>query len=196
MSRSSNEASTLIKKAPAGTATQIADERQSQLKLLIARGKEQGYLTYAEVNDHLPSEIVDPEQIEDIVNMINDMGIPVYEKAPDAESLLLTDATAAPDEEAVEEATAALANLDAEFGRTTDPVRMYMREMGTVELLTREGEIRIAKRIEEGLEAVKIALGSYPGHLRFAVAALRNRQGRPDAPGRRHRRLRRSECAG
>jgi RNA polymerase primary sigma factor len=158
-----NEASTLIKKAPAGTGTQIADERQSQLKLLIARGKEQGYLTYAEVNDHLPSEIVDPEQIEDIVNMINDMGIPVYEKAPDAESLLLTDATAAPDEEAVEEATAALANLDAEFGRTTDPVRMYMREMGTVELLTREGEIRIAKRIEEGLEAVKIALGSYPG---------------------------------
>jgi len=133
------------------------------LKLLIARGKEQGYLTYAEVNDHLPSEIVDPEQIEDIVNMINDMGIPVYEKAPDAESLLLTDVTAAPDEEAVEEATAALANLDAEFGRTTDPVRMYMREMGTVELLTREGEIRIAKRIEEGLEAVKIALGSYPG---------------------------------
>ncbi len=153
----------MTKKAPAGTATQIADERQSQLKLLIARGKEQGYLTYAEVNDHLPSEIVDPEQIEDIVNMINDMGIPVYEKAPDAESLLLTDATAAPDEEAVEEATAALANLDAEFGRTTDPVRMYMREMGTVELLTREGEIRIAKRIEEGLEAVKIALGSYPG---------------------------------
>jgi RNA polymerase primary sigma factor len=163
MSRSLNEAATLIKKAPAGTAIQIADERQSQLKLLIARGKEQGYLTYAEVNDHLPSEIVDPEQIEDIVNMINDMGIPVYEKAPDAESLLLTDATAAPDEEAVEEATAALANLDAEFGRTTDPVRMYMREMGTVELLTREGEIRIAKRIEEGLEAVKIALGSYPG---------------------------------
>ncbi len=153
----------MIKKAPAGTATTIADERQSQLKLLIARGKEQGFLTYVEVNDHLPSEIVDPEQIEDIVNMINDMGIPVYEKAPDAESLLLTDATAAPDEEAVEEATAALANLDAEFGRTTDPVRMYMREMGTVELLTREGEIRIAKRIEEGLEAVKVALGSYPG---------------------------------
>ena len=153
----------MIKKAPTGTGNQIADERQSQLKLLISRGKEQGYLTYAEVNDHLPSEIVDPEQIEDIVNMINDMGIPVYEKAPDAEALLLPDATAAPDEEAVEEATAALANLDAEFGRTTDPVRMYMREMGTVELLTREGEIRIAKRIEEGLEAVKIALGSYPG---------------------------------
>ena len=139
------------------------DERQSQLKLLIAKGKEQGFLTYGEVNDHLPSEIVDPEQIEDIVNMINDMGIPVYEKAPDSESLLMTDTTAAPDEEAVEEATAALASLDAEFGRTTDPVRMYMREMGTVELLTREGEIRIAKRIEEGLEAVKISLANYPG---------------------------------
>ena len=132
----------------------IADERQSQLKLLIARGKEQGYLTYAEVNDHLPAEIVDPEQIEDIVNMINDMGIPVYEKAPDAESLLLTDGTVTADEEAVEEAAAALAIADAEFGRTTDPVRMYMREMGTVELLTREGEIEIAKRIEGGLQAV------------------------------------------
>ncbi len=161
----------MIKKAPPGTANQIADERQSQLKLLISRGKEQGYLTYAEVNDHLPSEIVDPEQIEDIVNMINDMGIPVYEKAPDSEALLLTDATTAPDEEAVEEATAALANLDAEFGRTTDPVRMYMREMGTVELLTREGEIRIAKRIEEGLEAVKIALGSYPGTYDYLLRA-------------------------
>jgi RNA polymerase primary sigma factor len=150
--------------APAEKKTphHIADERQSQLKLLIAKGKEQGYLTYAEVNDHLPSEIVDPEQIEDIVNMINDMGIPVYEKAPDAESLLMSDAAAAPDEEAVEEATAALANLDAEFGRTTDPVRMYMREMGTVELLTREGEIRIAKRIEEGLDAVRVALSMYP----------------------------------
>src|SRR5512145_1822590 len=127
------------------------EERQSQLKLLIALGKEQGFLTYVEVNDHLPSEIVDPEQIEDIVNMINDMGIPVYEKAPDAESMLLADTASTPDEEAVEEAAAALVAVDAEFGRTTDPVRMYMREMGTVELLTREGEIRIAKRIEEGL---------------------------------------------
>jgi len=143
-------------------ATHIADERQSQLKLLIARGKEQGYLTYAEVNDHLPSEIVDPEQIEDIVNMINDMGIPVYEKAPDAETLLLADTASTPDEEAVEEAAAALVAVDAEFGRTTDPVRMYMREMGTVELLTREGEIRIAKRIEEGLDAVRRALAMYP----------------------------------
>jgi RNA polymerase primary sigma factor len=145
------------KKEPA----QIADERQSQLKLLIARGKEQGYLTYVEVNDHLPSEIVDPEQIEDIVNMINDMGIPVYEKAPESEALLLAEPVVA-DEEAAEEAAAALATVDAEFGRTTDPVRMYMREMGTVELLTREGEIRIAKRIEEGLDAVRIALSSYP----------------------------------
>jgi len=151
--------------------TSIADERQSQLKLLIARGKEQGYLTYAEVNDHLPAEIVDPEQIEDIVNMINDMGIPVYEKAPDAESLLLTDGTVTADEEAVEEAAAALAIADAEFGRTTDPVRMYMREMGTVELLTREGEIRIAKRIEEGLEQVKAALANYPASFDFLLKA-------------------------
>ena len=144
---------------------QIADERQSQLKLLIARGKEQGFLTYVEVNDHLPSEIVDPEQIEDIVNMINDMGIPVYEKAPENEALPLNEPVVV-DEEAAEETAAALATVDAEFGRTTDPVRMYMREMGTVELLTREGEIRIAKRIEEGLDAVRHALSNYP--LTFA----------------------------
>ena len=148
----------------------IPEDRQSQLKLLIARGKEQGYLTYAEVNDHLPPEIVDPEQIEDIVNTINDMGITVYEKAPDAESLLLTDASA-PDEEAVEEAAAALAIADSEFGRTTDPVRMYMREMGTVELLTREGEIRIAKRIEEGLDQVRTALAYYPPTYEYLLAA-------------------------
>jgi RNA polymerase primary sigma factor len=138
------------------------DERQSQLKLLIAKGKEQGYLTYSEVNDHLPSDIVDPEQIEDIVNMINDMGITVYEKAPDAESLLLSDSAVSNDEDAADEAAAALATVDAEFGRTTDPVRMYMREMGTVELLTREGEIRIAKRIEEGLDQVRTALAQFP----------------------------------
>ena len=138
------------------------EDRQSQLKLLIARGKEQGFLTYAEVNDHLPSEIVDPEQIEDIVQMINDMGIPVYEKAPDAEALLMREPVVA-DEEAAEEAAAALATtVDAEFGRRTDPVRMYMREMGTVELLTREGEISIAKRIEEGLDSVREALSHYP----------------------------------
>jgi RNA polymerase primary sigma factor len=138
------------------------DERQSQLKLLIAKGKEQGYLTYGEVNDHLPSDIVDPEQIEDIVNMINDMGITVYEKAPDAESLLLSDNAVSNDDDAADEAAAALATVDSEFGRTTDPVRMYMREMGTVELLTREGEIRIAKRIEEGLDQVRSALAAFP----------------------------------
>ena len=137
-------------------------EQQSQLKLLIARGKEQGYLTYAEVNDHLPNDIVDPEQIEDIVNMINDMGITVHEKAPDNESILLSDSTVATDDEAAEEAAQAIATVDSEFGRTTDPVRMYMREMGTVELLTREGEIRIAKRIEEGLDQVKLAVAMFP----------------------------------
>ena len=147
----------------------MPEDRQSQLKLLIARGKEQGYLTYAQVNDHLPSEIVDPEQIEDIVNTINDMGIPVYEKAPDTESLLAAEPSAPADEEAIEEAAAALAALDAELGRTTDPVRMYMREMGTVELLTREGEIRIAKRIEEGLDAVRTALSSYPMTYHFIL---------------------------
>ncbi len=148
---------------------QKTDDRQSQLKILIAKGKEQGYLTYAEVNDHLPNEIVDPEQIEEIIAMINDMGIPVHEEAPDAEQLLLADnapTSGDDDEEAAEEAAAALA-LDAEFGRTTDPVRMYMREMGTVELLTREGEIRIAKRIEEGLNQVLSSVATYP-----ATAAL------------------------
>jgi RNA polymerase primary sigma factor len=149
----------------------MPEDRQSQLKLLIARGKEQGYLTYAQVNDHLPSEIVDPEQIEDIVNTINDMGIPVYEKAPDTESLLASEPSAPADEEAIEEAAAALAALDAELGRTTDPVRMYMREMGTVELLTREGEIRIARRIEEGLEAVRRALSLYPPTHDFLLKA-------------------------
>ncbi len=152
-------------------ATHVADERQSQLKRLIAKGKEQGYLTYGEVNDHLPSEIVDPEQIEDIVNMINDMGIPVYEKAPDAETLILSEGPVATDDEAVEEAAAALATVDAEFGRTTDPVRMYMREMGTVELLTREGEIRIAKRIEEGLDAVRRALANFPATFDLLLKA-------------------------
>ena len=140
------------------------DERQSQLKLLIAKGKDQGYLTYGEVNDHLPSEIVDPEQIEDIVNMINDMGITVYEKAADAEAIVLSDSAVSSDDD-TEEAAAALATVDSEFGRTTDPVRMYMREMGTVELLTREGEIRIAKRIEEGLDQVRAALAQFPPPL-------------------------------
>ncbi|MCL4778688.1 MAG: RNA polymerase sigma factor RpoD [Gammaproteobacteria bacterium] len=146
-------------------------EQQSQLKLLIARGKEQGYLTYAEVNDHLPNDIVDPEQIEDIVNMINDMGITVHEKAPDNESILLSDSTVATDDEAAEEAAQAIATVDSEFGRTTDPVRMYMREMGTVELLTREGEIRIAKRIEEGLDQVKLAIAMFPPSYDVLAAA-------------------------
>jgi RNA polymerase primary sigma factor len=159
----------------------LPEDRQSQLKLLIARGKEQGYLTYAQVNDHLPAEIVDPEQIEGIVNTINDMGIPVYEKAPDAESLLASEPPSAADDEAIEEAAAALAALDAELGRTTDPVRMYMREMGTVELLTREGEIRIAKRIEEGLDAVRVALGKYPAtfeHLLRTYELIKGGQAR------------------
>ncbi|MCO7225611.1 RNA polymerase sigma factor RpoD [Pleionea sp. CnH1-48] len=136
------------------------ETQQSQLKLLIAKGKEQGYLTYAEVNDHLPPDIVDPDQIEDIIRMINDMGIQVHESAPDADSLLMSDALT--DEDAAEEAAAALASVDSEFGRTTDPVRMYMREMGTVELLTREGEIDIAKRIEEGIRQVAIAISEFP----------------------------------
>ena len=132
------------------------------LKDLIAKGKEQGYLTYSEVNDHLPNEIVDTEQIEDIVNMINDMGISVYETAPESESIVLSETVATSDDDAAAEAEAALASVDAEFGRTTDPVRMYMREMGTVELLTRESEIEIAKRIETGLNQVKFLTTHYP----------------------------------
>ena len=133
---------------------------ESQLKVLIAKGKEQGYLTYHEVNDHLPDDIVDPEQIEDIINMINDMGIKVHETAPDLDGILLNDNDV--DDEAAEEAAAALAAVENEFGRTTDPVRMYMREMGTVDLLTREGEIKIAKRIEDGLSQVLRALADFP----------------------------------
>jgi len=148
-------------------------KQAQQLKDLIARGKEQGFLTYAEVNDHLPNDIVDPEQIEDIVNMINDMGITVYEKAPEAEEILLSDAAVSNDDDAAEEAEAALASVDAEFGRTTDPVRMYMREMGTVELLTRQGEIEIAKRIEDGLNQVKYHMSHFPPTIEklLAVAA-------------------------
>ncbi len=143
-------------------------DKKSLLKQLIAKGKEQGYLTYAEVNDHLPQEIVDPEQVEDIINMINDMGITVHEVAPDTESLVLTDASAT-DDTAAEEAAAALASIENEFGRTTDPVRMYMREMGSVELLTREGEIAIAKRIEEGLKQVMEALGTNPRSIQAVI---------------------------
>ncbi|KEQ16957.1 RNA polymerase sigma factor RpoD [Endozoicomonas numazuensis] len=142
-------------------------QQQSRLKELISRGKEQGYLTYAEVNDHLPEDISDPDQVEDIIRMINDMGITVYETAPDADTLLLAEADT--DEAAAEEAAAALAAVEQEAGRTTDPVRMYMREMGTVELLTREGEIQIAKRIEEGLREVMSALAKFPGSVQIVL---------------------------
>ncbi|AVO53799.1 RNA polymerase RpoD-like sigma 70 subunit [Ectopseudomonas oleovorans] len=139
----------------------VKAQQQSRLKELISRGREQGYLTYAEVNDHLPEDISDPEQVEDIIRMINDMGINVFESAPDADALLLAEADT--DEAAAEEAAAALAAVETDIGRTTDPVRMYMREMGTVELLTREGEIEIAKRIEEGIREVMSAIAHFPG---------------------------------
>ena len=140
-------------------------QKQSRLKILIAKGKEQGYLTYAEVNDHLPQDISDPDQVEDIIQMINDLGIQVFEHAPDAEDLLLAEGADSPDDIAAAEAAAALAAVETEAGRTTDPVRMYMREMGTVELLTREGEIAIAKRIEEGIRDVMAAIAYFPGSV-------------------------------
>ena len=143
-------------------------QQQSRIKELITLGREQGYLTYAEVNDHLPEDISDPEQVEDIIRMINDMGINVFEVAPDKDSLMLADADT--DEAAAEEAAAALAAVETDIGRTTDPVRMYMREMGTVELLTREGEIAIAKRIEEGLGQVQAALGTFPVSVESLLA--------------------------
>jgi RNA polymerase primary sigma factor len=139
------------------------EARRTRLKNLIMLGKERGYLTYAEVNDHLPDEMLDAEQIESVISMINDMGIQVFDQAPAAEDLLMSE-TPAPvaDEDAAEEAEAALSSVDAEFGRTTDPVRMYMREMGTKDLLTREGEIEIAKRIEEGLKHMVQAISACP----------------------------------
>src|SRR5262247_2278899 len=140
-----------------------AEARRTRLKNLIVLGKERSYLTYAEINDHLPDDMLDAELIENIISMINDMGIQVYDEAPDAETLLMAEVPAAvPDEEAAEEAEAALSTVDSEFGRTTDPVRMYMREMGSVELLTREGEIEIAKRIEEGLRHMIQAISACP----------------------------------
>ncbi|MDP8566561.1 RNA polymerase sigma factor RpoD [Methylophilus aquaticus] len=150
---------------PRDPATQAldAEARRTRLKTLIVLGKERGYLTYAEINDHLPDDVQDSEQIESIIGMINDMGIQVYEEAPDAEVLLMSDAPpAVADEDAAEEAEQALATVDSEFGRTTDPVRMYMREMGTVDLLTREGEIEIAKRIEDGLKHMVQAIAACP----------------------------------
>ena len=143
----------------------INENHQTKIKELISKGKEQGFLTYAEVNDHLPEGIVDSDQIEDIINMITEMGIVVQELPPDEDSLSLNDDNQSTDEDAAEEAAQALVTVDQEFGRTTDPVRMYMREMGTVNLLTREGEISIAKRIEEGLNQVTHALAFYPNTI-------------------------------
>ena len=150
-----------------------AVDGRTRLKLLIVLGKERGYLTYAEINDHLPDDVQDSEQIDGIIGMINDMGIQVYEEAPDAEVLLMSDAPAAvADEDAVEEAEQALATVDSEFGRTTDPVRMYMREMGTVDLLTREGEIEIAKRIEDGLKHMVQAIAACPTTIAELLAMV------------------------
>ncbi|MBK4726382.1 RNA polymerase sigma factor RpoD [Erwinia sp. MYb375] len=142
---------------------------QSQLKLLVTRGKEQGYLTYAEVNDHLPEDIVDSDQIEDIIQMINDMGIQVVEEAPDADDLMLNENNNDTDEDAAEAAAQVLSSVESEIGRTTDPVRMYMREMGTVELLTREGEIDIAKRIEDGINQVQCSVAEYPEAITYLL---------------------------
>ena len=145
----------------------MAQSKQSQIKLLIAKGKEQGYLTFSEVNDHLPQDIVDSDQIEDIIRMINDMGIQVAESAPDSDELLMEETTT--DEEVAEAAAEALATVESEIGRTTDPVRMYMREMGTVELLTREGEIEIAKRIEDGINQVQCSVAEYPEAITYLL---------------------------
>src|SRR5512135_1629191 len=141
-----------------------AETRRTRLKNLIKLGKDRGFLTYVEINDHLPDDLVDAEQIESIISTFNDMGIQVYDQAPDQESLLITEAApvASNDEDVEEQAEAALSTVDSEFGRTTDPVRMYMREMGSVELLTREGEIEIAKRIEEGLRHMVQAISACP----------------------------------
>lgn len=150
-----------------------AEARRTRLKSLIVLGKERGYLTYAEINDHLPDDVQDSEQIDSIIGMINDMGIQVYEETPDAEVLLMSDAPPpVADEDAVEEAEQALATVDSEFGRTTDPVRMYMREMGTVDLLTREGEIEIAKRIEDGLKHMVQAIAACPTTIAELLALV------------------------
>ena len=152
--------------AAGGAASPVDDEtRKTRLKVLIKLGKERGFLTYAEINDHLPDDVVDAEQIESIISTFNDMGIRVYDEAPDVEALLMSDAApaaGADDADVEEQAEQALSTVDSEFGRTTDPVRMYMREMGSVELLTREGEIEIAKRIEDGLKHMIQAISACP----------------------------------
>ena len=160
------EARVQAKKAEKASLPRDLDARRKRLKSLIIQGKERGFLTYAEINDHLPDDMQDAEQIEGIIAMINDMGITVHDEAPDAEAMLLSETPAAGiNEDVVEEAEAALSTVDSEFGRTTDPVRMYMREMGSVELLTREGEIEIAKRIEEGLRQMIQAISATPSTI-------------------------------
>src|SRR5688572_19920186 len=150
-----------------------AEKRRSDLKTLVKMGKTRGFLTQQEINDHLPEKLVDAEVIEAIVKLLNDMGVAVYEQAPDAATLLVAGGTgaAATDEEAEEAAEAALSTVDSEFGRTTDPVRMYMREMGLFELLTREGEIEIAKRIEAGLQSMMLAISAAPAIMAEVLAS-------------------------
>ncbi|WP_281491926.1 RNA polymerase sigma factor RpoD [Salinicola sp. MH3R3-1] len=171
----------MLHSSSSSRVSMAGNAQQSRLKELIARGKEQGFLTYAEVNDHLPEDIADPDQVEDIISMINDMGINVVEEAPDEDTLMMSDDSA--DESAAEEAVAALAAVESDVGRTTDPVRMYMREMGTVELLTREGEIKIAKRIEEGLREVMSSLSYLPGAVDSILKVYDQTQDE-EAPGR------------
>jgi RNA polymerase primary sigma factor len=178
----------LIKEALAnntGSTEEELEAKRNKLKLLIKLGKERGFLTYAEINDHLPEDLVDAEAIDSIITTFSDMGITVYERAPDAETLLINDNTpvVSSDEDAEEEAEAALSTVDSEFGRTTDPVRMYMREMGSVELLTREGEIEIAKRIEDGLKHMVMAISACPSTIAEVLASaekIRNEQMRID----------------
>ncbi|WP_295037029.1 RNA polymerase sigma factor RpoD [Salinicola sp.] len=171
----------MLHSSSSSRVSMAGNAQQSRLKELIARGKEQGFLTYAEVNDHLPEDIADPDQVEDIISMINDMGINVVEEAPDEDTLMMSDDST--DESAAEEAVAALAAVESDVGRTTDPVRMYMREMGTVELLTREGEIEIAKRIEEGLREVMSSLAYLPGAVDSILGVYDQTQDE-EAPGR------------
>src|ERR1051325_6152103 len=157
---------------PAETPKEDAETRRTRLKNLIKLGKERGFLTYSEINDHLPDDLVDAEQIEAIISTFGDMGIQVYDQAPDQEQLLIAAEgaqVAQPDEDVEEEAEAALSTVDSEFGRTTDPVRMYMREMGSVELLTREGEIEIAKRIEDGLRHMILGIRPCPPTVRESL---------------------------
>ncbi len=176
-------------------ASEHNQEQQSEIKTLIIKARSKATWTYAEVNDHLPDDIVDPEQIEDIIGMINDMGIEVHEVAPDTEAIMPETPVAADDDTATEEAVAVLSAVDAEVGRTTDPVRMYMREMGTVELLTREGEIAIAKRIEEGLNQVQSALASFPWSIQLLLEEFDQHKEGKEAPVRSARGLCRRRAA-